>query len=302
MSGRPIFDVVIGVPADCSGAFVGCERMPAALRAAGLVGTLGVRDAGNLQVVIGDPVRDPETGVIGIGDVLGLSTVVRDAVTEHVTDGRKPLLLGGDCTLLFGVCAALTHARPATSGLLFVDGHLDCFDGQSSPTGEGADMELAALLGVGPDPLVRFAGPMPVLSDEHVVVLGPFDERDAAELGAPNPRVFAPRMPIVTTDELQTDPAGYGGRALERLAQTTEGFWLHLDLDVLSASALPAVDYADERGLSWEQLGQLLRVVLGSSLLMGASVVIFNPTLDPTGEHARRIVTLLADSLETDPR
>ena len=53
-----IFDLMIGVPSDCSGAFAGCERMPAALRAQGLADSLGVIDAGNLQVVVADPVRD----------------------------------------------------------------------------------------------------------------------------------------------------------------------------------------------------------------------------------------------------
>jgi arginase len=290
-----IFDVMIGVPSDCSGAFAGCERMPAALRAQGLADSLGVIDAGNLQVVVADPVRDRETGVIGLTDLLGLSEVVRDAVSRHLTAGRRPLLVGGDCTLLFGVWAALARVRP-DAGLLFVDGHLDCFDGQSSPTGEGADMELAALLGVGPPPLVGFAGRVPALSDERVVVLGPFDEDDAQGVGAPNPRRFAPRMPIVVSDELQQDPSGHTTRALARLTETADGFWLHLDLDVLSASALPAVDYADERGLSWEQLGELLGVALGSSQLIGASVVILNPTLDPDGVGARRVVRLLADA------
>jgi hypothetical protein len=50
--------------------------MPAALRAHGLVDALGVIDAGNLQVVVADPVRDRETGVIGLKDLLGLSEVV----------------------------------------------------------------------------------------------------------------------------------------------------------------------------------------------------------------------------------
>jgi arginase family enzyme len=65
---------------------------------------------------------------------------------------------------------------------------------------------------------------------------------------------------------------------------------------VLSASALPAVDYVDERGLSWEQLGELLGVALSSSQLIGASVVILNPTLDTDGAGARRVVRLLADA------
>ena len=127
-------------------------------------------------------------------------------------------------------------------------------------------------------------------------MLGPFDEDDAQGLGAPNPRRFAPRMPIVVSDELRQDPSGHTTRALARLTETADGFWLHLDLDVLSASALPAVDYADERGLNWEQLGELLGVALGSSQLIGASVVILNPTLDTDGAGARRVVRLLADA------
>jgi arginase len=295
MARGSIFDLMIGVPSDCSGAFAGCERMPAALRAHGLADALGVIDAGNLQVVVADPVRDRETGVIGLKDLLGLSEVVRDAVWMHLSAGRRPLLIGGDCTLLLGVWAALTQVRPE-AGLLFVDGHLDCFDGQTSPTGEGADMELGALLGIGPSPLVGFADRVPALSDERAVVLGPFDEDDARGLGAPNPRRFAPRMPIVVSDELQQDPSRHTTRALARLSETSDGFWLHLDLDVLSASALPAVDYADERGLSWEQLGELLGVALSSSQLIGASVVILNPTLDTDGAGARRVVRLLADA------
>src|SRR3984957_20668148 len=50
-----IFDLMIGVPSDCSGAFAGCERMPAALRAQGLAGALGVIDGGNLAGVVADP-------------------------------------------------------------------------------------------------------------------------------------------------------------------------------------------------------------------------------------------------------
>jgi arginase len=98
MARGSIFDLMIGVPSDCSGPFAGCERMPAALRAQGLADALGVIDAGNLQVVVADPVRDHETGVIGLKDLLGLSEVVRDAVWTHLTAGRRPLLVGGDCT------------------------------------------------------------------------------------------------------------------------------------------------------------------------------------------------------------
>ena len=276
------FDVMLGVPIDSSGAFVGCERLPAALRAAGIAEATGARDLGNLQVTIADPVRDPETGVIGLQDVVSATEVIRRELGEVLSAGHRPLVLGGCCTLLLGAMGAL----PGT-GLLFVDGHLDCYDGASSPGGEAADMELAVLLGVGAPALLDVA---PRLAPERVVVLGPADEQEAAANRSPDPRAFAPGMPIVTTDELQRDPEGHARRALDQLDGP---FWLHLDLDVLSARELPAVDYPQDNGLTWEQLLALLTPVLADDRLRGADVTILNPVLDPDGRYAARAVELL---------
>ena len=202
--------------------------------------------------------------------------------------GERPLVLGGCCTLLLGVMAAVGDA-----GLLFVDGHLDCYDGASSLSGEGADMELAILLGVGPPALV---GATPRLTPERVVVLGPADEEEATANGAPDPRVFAPAMPIVTADELRQDPARHARAALERLAGP---FWLHLDLDVLNERELPAVDYPQPNGLSWDELLALLRPVFADERLLGADVTILNPVLDPDGRYSARTVELLRAALST---
>ena len=68
---------VVGVPYDCTGRFAGCERLPAALRATGIVERLGVRDVGNLQVAIADPRRDPATGIVGFRDQVAASAVIR---------------------------------------------------------------------------------------------------------------------------------------------------------------------------------------------------------------------------------
>lgn len=291
------FDVLLGVPTDCTGRFAGCQLMPAALRAAGIVDGLGVDDAGNLQVVIADPVRDPDNGVVGLGDWLAMSAVIRDEVTHVLSSGRRPLLLGGDCTLLIGVAAAMARSRP-DAGLLFVDGHLDCYTPETSSTGEGADMEMAALLGVGPEPLVRFSGRVPTFLPERVVVLGPCDEAEAASLGAPDPRAFAPDTVIVSGAELARDPSGYAQRALDRLADTAAGFWLHVDLDVLSADVLPAVDYPNPHGIDADQLCAVLTPILASENLIGASIVILNPTLDDeTGSSAGLVVDLLTRSM-----
>jgi arginase len=287
------FDLMLGVPIDSSGAFVGCERLPAALRAAGLVEALGIPDLGNLQVTIADPVRDPEHGVLGLHDAANACQVVRRELAPLLAEGKKPLVIGGCCTLLIGVMAAL-HDAGKDAGLLFVDGHLDCYDGASSPGGEAADMELAVLLGVGAPPLTEIA---PTLSDRRVVALGNTDEEEAAGNGSPDPRAFAPAMPIVDHAELARDPAGHAQKAREHLSDAPDGFWLHLDLDVLSKAELPAVDYAADPGITWDELLALLRPTLADPALLGADVTILNPTMDPDGRYAARAVQLLRSAL-----
>ncbi len=79
-------------------------------------------------------------------------------------------------------------------------------------------------------------------------------------------------------------------------------WWLHVDLDVLSSEALPAVDYRQDGGLSWSDLTALTRSAISAGGCLGATVTIFNPDLDPDGRYALAIVEFiggLADGLET---
>ena len=94
---------IIDAPIDCSGAGRGEERAPGALRAAGLVERLRARDAGEAGARIRDRRRDPATGVIGAVEVRRASTAIASRVHEVLEARERPLVLGGDCTLLLGV-------------------------------------------------------------------------------------------------------------------------------------------------------------------------------------------------------
>ena len=99
-------------------------------------------------------------------------------------------------------------------------------------------------------------------------------------------------MPIVDFAALASDPTGHAQRALEHL-RGADGFWLHLDLDVLSKAELPAVDYAADDGITWDELLALLRPALADPALLGVDVTILNPSMDPDGRYAARAVELL---------
>ena len=101
---------------------------------------------------------------------------------------------------------------------------------------------------------------------------------------------------------LRADPAVVATEAVRRVASAEAGWWLHVDLDVLSSGALPAVDYRQDGGLSWTDLTALTRAAISAGGCLGTTVTIFNPDLDPDGQYALAIVEFiggLADGLET---
>lgn len=87
-------------------------------------------------------------------------------------------------------------------------------------------------------------------------------------------------------------------RAATRQIQTRAGrWWLHVEIDVLSAEALPAIDYSQPGGLTWEQLTAVTTSALGTAPPVGWNVTIYNPDLDPDRRHAARIVAFLSTAL-----
>jgi arginase len=276
---------IVDAPLDCSGAGRGEEHAPAALRAAGLVERLCARDAGEADARVRNPRRDPDTGVVGAVEVRRASTAIASRVSELLEARERPLVIGGDCTLLLGVFQAL----PRGCGLWFVDGHADFFDGESSPTGEAADMDLAILTGHGPQGLLDREGPL--LEPAAVVLLGhrpaelhPDVARENARL---DPAIHALTAPAVR----ERGAARVGADVAARLAEHPA--WLHLDLDVLDESVLPAVSYPQSLGLDWDDLVALVRPLVAAPNLLGASVADFNPDRDPNGTYAARVVRAL---------
>ena len=279
----------IGVPIDSVGLgraeAHGTELAPAAIRAAGL-GRLGWSDAGDLAVRIPDHARDPESGLVGIDGVLSTTDVVRRAVADRCAAGDRPFLLGGCCTLLAG---ALAGARDALGpvGLVYVDGHLDLYDGRTSPTGEAADMPVAVLLGTGPRAWVARVEPVPVCPPGALALLGYRDRTELADLGAALAAVRRARAFDADAAAIRRDgPAPTARRALDHVLRAADRVWFHVDLDVLDERVFPATDYLMPDGLDWEELVELLRPLVASEALAGWSLACYNPEKDP--DESRR--------------
>ncbi len=283
---------LLGAPLDSSGAGRGEERAPAALRAAGLAGRLGLNDAGDVVSPLRDPIRERTSGVIAFGLLVMASARLRDAVAEVIAGGGRPFVLGGDCCLLPGALAGAKHAA-GPLGLWMIDGHPDALDGSTSPTGEAADMDLAVVTGRGAPSLTGLAGPAPIVPAGRVALIGHrppgVDPEGDADLAAIPPEVWRVTAPEVR----ERGPVEVAAATLEAVPGPA---WLHIDLDALDQEELPAVTYRQAMGLRWDELAALLLPLLATPGLTGVSLADLEPDRDPDGVHARRVVDALAES------
>jgi arginase len=295
-SGKGAFVIeVIGAPFNSAGTADGVARAPAALRRAGLVSALEhlvdeVVDRGDLQFPSATPQRDPATRVIAVEALAPMLRSVRDAVGRAFDRGYFPLVLGGDCPVLLGCLAA---AERNAARVLYIDGHEDAWTPEQSTTGEAADMDLGWLLGLGVEKLpAALRDEIPNAEPENVIVLGARDQDELADAGV---RSIDDTVRIIRVDTIARDPAAVAWEAVESMDRRGP-WWLHVDLDVLSTDSLAAVDYRQPGGLDWPTLTDLTTTALGAGIL-GWSVTIYNPDLDPTGDDARRIVQYIAEAL-----
>jgi arginase len=287
--------LVIDVPSPLGLRPSGLEEAPDALRRAGLHDRLGSPGVVRIDVPPYSGVRDPATGILNPQGIAMVARDVAGAVDAALDSGHFPVLLGGDCSIVLGPILALR--RRGRYGLAFLDGHADFQHPDDEPNGEVASLDLAVATGRGPEVLTDLAGLRPLVRDEDVALLGyrVHDDNDHFL----DEHVRHTGMTVIDFSEVR---AGGTRRALERTLATVgrpdlEGFWVHLDVDVLDDAVMPAVDYRHPGGLTWEEAAEILGGLLASEKACGLEVTIFNPRLDPDGSIARHLADLVVTSV-----
>lgn len=278
----------LGLRPPVKGAVPGVYKLPWALRRHRLVEQLGAIDAG--AVVPPRYLAQWTPGTVRNEQAIATySGLLADRLKELRREKLFPLVLGGDCSILLGNMLALR--REGRFGLAYVDGHSDFrHPGNSDRVGAAAGEDLALVTGRG-QLLAHLKGKKPLVPEKDVVAIG-MRANDSY-----TPEVRTAGIPVFDVDDLRKKPVESLSeivRLLER--ERLDGFWLHLDVDVLDAEIMPAVDSPDSGGLTWDELDRLLGTLVRSPKIAGMELTIFDPDLDPEGSLAATLVEHLTNA------
>jgi arginase len=282
----------------------GVQYLPEALKAAGLMKKLKAEYAGRILSLPYNPQRDKSTLLLNSDTIRVFSLQLAGKVISVLNKKQFPIVLGGDCSILIGNLLALRQIGSSGSsssssryGLFFIDGHADFYQPGASLTGEVADMDLAIVSGRGPDILTDIEGLKSLVLDQDVVVFGCRDRDQAASYGSQD--VYKTNMHIFDLEKVLTLGIRHAASlAIEKLMNDDlAGFWIHLDADVLDDAIMSAVDYRLDGGLSFSDLSELLKILLGSGCAVGMDITIFNPLLDVDGSITRRFISSIVAGL-----
>jgi arginase len=221
----------------------------------------------------------------------------QDAVLDHarrlaariggqLDAGRAPLVLGGDCSLLIGAGQALRDR--GRYGLVHLDGHTDFrHPGNSAECFSLAGEDLAAAVGLH---WPAITGGRPFFGPADTVHAGcRADDEHLAEVGGVIAQVIPARR-------VRQDGAAAAAAILATVATAgLDGYWLHLDVDILDPAVMPAVDSPAPDGLAPAELTGLLAALAPGAA--GAEVTVFDPDLDPDDRYAALLTGILAGGL-----
>jgi arginase len=271
----------------------GVERAPARLLENGIADGLGAVVVGRVDAPGYSAARDADTKVMNVEALVAYSSRLADAVGEIVDADRFALVLGGDCSILLGTMLGLR--RRGRYGLLYIDGHADFWQPERNPIeGAASASDLAFATGTGPRVLTELEGYAPLVAPRDVVV---FANRDRAERSEDGCQPLPDEMGVIGRERVRTlgveTAMAEALSLLQRRGEELDGFWIHVDVDVLDEAIMGACDDPKPDGLMWGDLAAALGMAIGSGGAVGLQVTIYNPDFDREGANGRGLATTI---------
>ena len=264
--------------------------------AAGLLEALGGPPVTQLPRPVYSPEPQAGTRIRNGRTMRDFNLALAAAVRDVRRGGEFVLVIGGDCSILLGALAGARAEGPVS--LIHIDGHSDFrhpgnYDVDRN-LGAAAGMDLALATGRGEPLATEWPGvDGPLVADADAIQVGERESRDP-DFAWPDVRHTAIDT-IDVFEALAIGPEGVAARIATVLAaKPDQGFWMHLDVDVLDEAVMPAVDSPGSPGIPPDDLVEIMRPLVADERCRGMTVTVFDPDLDPHGRYAHAIVSLLA--------
>ncbi len=268
---------------------------PSAIRYAGLAERLealglDVADAGNVGAELPELASVTDERARYLPEILATSAQIARAVSRIATDGRLPLVLGGDHSIAMGSLAGL-HAALGAGGVLWVDAHADMNRPTTSPSGNVHGMPLATALGACGFELEGFASP-PWVDPSRVAIVG-------ARAVDPGERALIRELGVHVATMADIDRRGIADVMREALEVVSGPSFVHLSLDVdaCDPEIAPGVGTPVRGGLSYREAHLAMELIAESGVLTSLEVVEVNPILDHADATGALAVDLVASAL-----
>lgn len=284
---------IIGVPLDLAAGTRGVNMGPDAIRYSGVKERLEnigykIEDLGDINVDRNAAVTEPNSNLKNLNVVSQVNSLLCDQVSSVMSEGKFPLILGGDHSIAIGtIFGVLQHKK--NLGVIWFDAHGDINTAETSPSGNIHGMPVAVLLGIGDKKLTDIGGGSKYLKKENIVYIGSrdLDREERKAMKEQGIKVF-------TMHEI--DDMGIKKvmeEAIKIAGDNTDGIHVSFDMDALDPSIAPGTGTKVPGGMNYREAHYAMELIAQSEKLVSAEFVEVNPLLDNanmTGQAAAALI------------
>ncbi|OXA80410.1 arginase [Flavobacterium aquidurense] len=238
--------------------------------------------------------KDLETKILNVNSLVEYAREQAYLINNLLTQNKFPFILGGDCSILLGSAMALK--QKGTYGLFYLDGHTDFMNVSLSETGGVGGMAASIVTGNGHQKLTNILNLSPYIKEDNLWCVGNREYDEAYENEIRNSAATYLSLEMLRKQGIKNCINSF---LSEIETKNLDGFWLHIDVDVLNDAIMPCVDSRTPDGLTYDEFNELTSYLFQSEKLSGLEITILDPDLDPTGQYTKEFVANISATFNT---
>ena len=284
----------LGLKESIAGQEPGVKKLPDFLRKHNFHSLLNTNSILRLDPPSYTMTLDEISGVRNADRIVKYSKDQSQLLKKVLLENKFPIVIGGDCSILIGNSLALKST--GTFALFFLDGHTDFMWPALSQTGGAAGMDLAIVTGYGHHKLTNIDGLKPYFREEHIWCVGNRDYEEWYVKAITDSNINYVDLNMLRQSGIKKCISDF---LLMVNTEKLDGFWIHIDVDVLNDTIMPAVDSRQPGGLEYEEFNEILQLLLADTKATGLEITILDPDLDPSGIYTKEFVNNFCDSVNS---